>query len=231
MLGVTLVQVAFAVGAVYFGAKAAMGFGRDVRGDLFHRVTDFSAREVDHFGAPSLITRITNDVQQVQMLVRDDLHAAGRRADHDRRRRHHGPARGRRPVVAARSSASRLLVAERRARRVGGWSRSSALMQERIDGVNRVLREQITGIRVVRAFVREPDEAERFGGVNDDLTETSLRAGRLMAFMFPIVMLFVLNVSSVGGHLVRRRPHRRRRHADRLARSPSSATSPRSSWR
>ena len=84
------------------------------------------------------------------------------------------------------------------------------VMQDRIDGVNQVLREQITGIRVVRAFVREPDEVERFGGANDDLTETSLRAGRLMAFMFPTVLL-VLNVSSVGRPLVRRQPHRQRR--------------------
>ena len=70
--------------------------------------------------------------------------------------------------------------------RLRGWSRSSGIMQERIDGVNRVLREQITGIRVVRAFVREPDEVERFGDVNDELTDTSLQAGRLMALMFPI---------------------------------------------
>ena len=96
MLGVTLVQVVFAIGAIYFGAQAAMGFGRDVRGGLFHQVTGFSAQEVGHFGAPSLITRITNDVQQVQMLVLMTLHAARRRADHDRRRRDPGDPRGRR---------------------------------------------------------------------------------------------------------------------------------------
>ena len=83
------------------------------------------------------------------------------------------------------------------------------VMQERIDRINEVLREQITGMRVVRAFVREPDETERFGDANADLTETSLKAGRLMAFMFPTVML-VLNVSSVAADLDRRRPHRRR---------------------
>ena len=91
MLVVTLVQVVFAVAAVYFGARTAMGFGRDVRAALFHQVTDFSAREVGQFGAPSLITRITNDVQQVQMLVVMALHAARRRADHDRRRRRSWP--------------------------------------------------------------------------------------------------------------------------------------------
>ena len=78
-----------------------------------------------------------------------------------------------------------------------------------------MLREQITGMRVVRAFVREPDEIERFGDVNDDLTDTSLRAGRLMALMFPM-LLFIINVSSVGGAVVRRQPHRQRRHAGRV---------------
>ena len=82
-------------------------------------------------------------------------------------------------------------------------------MQERIDTVNRVLREQITGIRVVRAFVREPAEAERFGDVNDELTDIALRAGRLQAFMFPIVIL-VLNVVERRRAVVRRRPHRQR---------------------
>jgi ATP-binding cassette subfamily B multidrug efflux pump len=195
MLGVTLVQVGFAIGAVYFAAKAAMLFGRDVRGGLFHRVTGFSAQEVDHFGAPSLITRITNDVQQVQMLVllsltflvaapititggvilalREDVGLSGLLAVAV-------PAL----VVAVGAVVWRLIPTFRR-------------MQTGIDTVNQVLREQITGIRVVRAFVREPDEAERFGGANDELTAVSLRAGRLMAFMFPTVML-VLNVSSAA---------------------------------
>jgi ATP-binding cassette subfamily B protein len=69
MLGITFLQVVFAIIAVYYGSRAAMGFGRDVRRSLFHSVTDYSAREVASFGAPSLITRVTNDVQQVQMLV------------------------------------------------------------------------------------------------------------------------------------------------------------------
>ena len=98
MLVVTLVQVLFAIAAVYFGARAAMGFGRDVRRNLFHQVTAFSAREVGAFGAPSLITRITNDVQQVQMLVLMTCTTAGDGADHDCRRRRAGAAPGRRPV-------------------------------------------------------------------------------------------------------------------------------------
>jgi ATP-binding cassette subfamily B multidrug efflux pump len=192
---VTLVQVVFSVGAVYFGARAAMGFGRDIRRNIFHQVTGYSAKEVNRFGAPSLITRITNDVQQVQMLVvmgctmlvaapltmiggvflalREDVHLSGLLLVSV-------------PVlVIAVSSVVTRMVPQFR------------LMQERIDSVNRILREQIIGIRVVRAFVREPDEVTRFGGANDELTHTSLVAGRLMACMFPTVML-VLNTSMVA---------------------------------
>jgi ATP-binding cassette subfamily B multidrug efflux pump len=195
MLAITLVQVCFAIGAVYFGSKAAMAFGRDVRDGLFHTVIDFSAQEVDHFGAPSLITRITNDVQQVQMLVvlSCTLLAAA-------------------PIMivggvimALRENAEISLILAVAipvlvfciglvvARMVPQFRR----MQERIDDVNKVLREQITGIRVVRAFVREPDEAVRFGGSNAAVTDTALKAGRLMALMFPIAML-VINGSSVA---------------------------------
>ena len=195
MLLVTLVQVAFAVSAVYYGSKAAMGFGRDVRGSLFHKVTGFSTREVASFGAPSLITRITNDVQQVQMLVLMSctlLVAApitivggtimALRED------------GRLSLLLLVSVPALILsVGSIVIRLVPTFG----VMQVRIDRVNQVLREQITGIRVVRAFIREPHEVERFGAANDDLTETSLRAGRLMAFMFPSV-LFVLNASSVA---------------------------------
>jgi ATP-binding cassette subfamily B protein len=195
MLGVTLVQIAFAIAAVYFGAKAAMGFGRDVRRDLFHKVTGFSTQEVAALGAPSLITRITNDVQQVQMLVLMSctlLVAA--------------------PItivggviMAVREDGplSLLLLVSVPALVISIGSvvwrlvPTFGVMQVRIDRVNQVLREQITGLRVVRAFVREPHEKARFGMANDDLTATSLRAGRLMAFMFPTVM-FILNASSVG---------------------------------
>ena len=195
MLAVTLVQVAFAIGAVFFGSRAAMGFGRDVRGSLFHRVTGFSAREVSFFGAPSLITRITNDVQQVQMLVlmsctllvaapitivggvvmalREDIALSG--------------------ILLVSIPALVISVGLVVSRMLPQFSR----MQDNIDRVNKVLLEQITGMRVVRAFIREPDEAARFGHANSELTTTSLAAGRLMAFMFPIVV-FVLNASSVG---------------------------------
>jgi ATP-binding cassette subfamily B multidrug efflux pump len=195
MLGVTMIQVTFAIGATYFSARTAMGFGRDVRAGLFHQVTDFSAQEVNHFGAPSLITRITNDVQQVQMLVLMSCTLL---------------------VAAPITIVGGVIMAMRED---GGLSLILAVsvpvlvvsvglvvfrmvpqfqhMQVRIDRVNQVLREQITGMRVVRAFVREPDEVRRFGSANADLTETSLRAGRLQAFMFPTVLL-VLNASSVA---------------------------------
>jgi ATP-binding cassette, subfamily B, multidrug efflux pump len=195
MLLITLVQVVFAIGAVYFGSRAAMGFGRDVRSALFHQVGSFSAREVGELGAPSLITRITNDVQQVQMLVlmtctllvAAPITAVGG------------------IIMALRVDAglSSILLVSIPALAVGvglviaRMVPQFRLMQERIDAVNRVLREQITGMRVVRAFVREPHETKRFAKVNDDVTETSLRAGRLMAFFFPIVIM-VLNVSSAA---------------------------------
>jgi ATP-binding cassette subfamily B protein len=195
MLVVTLVQVVFAIAAVYYGSKAAMGFGRDVRGELFHTVTGFATQDVARFGAPSLITRITNDVQQVQMLVLMSctlLVAApitivggvimAVRED--------GPLSLLLLVSVPALVISVGLVVVR-------LVPTFAEMQVRIDRVNQVLREQITGIRVVRAFVREPHETTRFRGANDDLTATSLHAGRLMAFMFPAV-LFVLNASSVA---------------------------------
>ncbi len=195
MLAFALIQVAFSVAAVYWGGKVAMSFGRDLRKNLFHKVTDFSAREVGTFGAPSLITRITNDVQQVQMLVVMAATMA---------------------VAAPITMVVGVILAVRQdvglsiilviAMPVAGVvlglivSRmvpAFRLMQERIDQVNRVLREQITGIRVVRAFVREPQEERRFSNANADLTAVSLRAGRLMASMFPTVN-FLINASSVG---------------------------------
>ena len=195
MLAVALVQVVFAVSAVFVGSKVAMAFGRDVRGALFHRVKGFSAQDVAQFGAPSLITRITNDVTQVQMLVQMTatlLIAA--------------------PIMivggvimAVREDGTLSLlllvsvpilvlsIGSIVARMIPLFQ----VMQDRIDRINEVLREQITGIRVVRAFVRERDEAARFAEANDSLTQTSLSAGRLLAFMFPIVMA-VLNLSSVA---------------------------------
>jgi ATP-binding cassette subfamily B protein len=195
MLVVTAVQVVFAVAAVYVGSKVAMAFGRDVRNALFHRVTDYSAQDVAHFGAPSLITRITNDVTQVQMLVvmsctllvAAPITIVGG------------------VIMAIREDGplSLLLLVSVPALVISvglviiRMIPQFQAMQDRIDRINQVLREQITGIRVVRAFVREPYEVERFGVANDALTLTSLRAGRLMAFMFPTVML-VLNLSSAA---------------------------------
>ncbi|ADB32669.1 ABC transporter related protein [Kribbella flavida DSM 17836] len=195
MLGVSLVQILCTVFAVYFGAKTAALFGRDVRAAVFHQVGSFSAREVNQFGAPTLISRSTNDVTQVQMLVvttctmlvsapitmvggivmavREDVGLSWLVA-----------------VAVPLLAVSIGLIASRMVPQFRA-------MQVNIDGVNRVLREQITGIRVVRAFVREPHEIERFGAANAALTDTAVRAGRLMALVFPVVML-ILNASSVA---------------------------------
>jgi ATP-binding cassette subfamily B protein len=195
MLGITLVQIACAIAAVYFGARTAMGLGRDLRGAIFTRVGEFSEREVSAFGAPSLITRTTNDVQQVQMLVlmtctmliatpiqsiggvifalREDVQLSWILVV---------------AVPALLVAMSFIIVRMLPLFRV---------MQKRIDTVNRVLREQLIGMRVVRAFVREPVERDRFARANAELTETALKTGRLFSLMFPMVML-VLNLSSVA---------------------------------
>ncbi|WP_328610515.1 ABC transporter ATP-binding protein/permease [Amycolatopsis sp. NBC_00345] len=204
MLLITLVQIAASVGAVYFGARTAMALGRDVRAAVFHRVQDFSAREVGHFGTPSLITRTTNDVQQVQMLVLMTLTLMVT-----------APIMCVGGIVLALNQnvplSSLLLVAVPvLAVSVGiiiaRMRPAFRQMQTRIDKINQVMREQIMGIRVIRAFVRDKHERERFGRANDELLTVSLRVGRLMAIMFPTVML-VVNVSSVavlwfGGHLI-----------------------------
>ncbi|MCB5911419.1 ABC transporter ATP-binding protein [Streptomyces pinistramenti] len=195
MVAVTLLQILCAIGAVYFGARTAMALGRDIRAAVFDRVQSFSAREVGTFGAPSLITRTTNDVQQVQMLVlmtftmmvsapimciggvvmalNQDVPLSGLLLI----------------IVPVLGILVSLIV-----RRMRPLFRG---VQERIDTVNRVLREQITGIRVIRAFVRDRHEQERFAGANTDLYDVSVRAGRLMSTMFPLVMLIV-NLSSVA---------------------------------
>jgi ATP-binding cassette subfamily B protein len=195
MLAVTFAQIVCSVAAVYFGARAAMGFGRDVRSAIFHRVVAFSGREVSLFGAPSLITRNTNDVQQVQMLVLLTCTMM---------------------VAAPITCVGGIIMALRQD--VGlSWLMLVSIpilvvsvglivvrmvpqfraMQSRIDVVNRVLREQLSGIRVVRAFVRERDEAQRFAEANTALTGTARRAGRLMVLIFPTVML-ILNASSIA---------------------------------
>ena len=195
MLAVSAVQIVCSIGSVYFGAKTAMAFGRDLREAIFDRVLTFSARELNRFGAPSLITRNTNDVQQVQMLVvmsatvllsapitmiggiimamREDVGLSWL------------------VVVAVPVLAGSIWLV---VRKLPPLFRT---MQGRIDVVNRILREQITGIRVVRAFVREPYETARFEKASGELTESQTLVGQRFAMMFPIVML-VLNVSSVA---------------------------------
>ncbi|MFK0248334.1 ABC transporter ATP-binding protein [Amycolatopsis azurea] len=195
MLLVSLVQIACSIGAVYFGARTAMAVGRDVRGAIFHRVQDFSAREVGHFGTPSLITRTTNDVQQVQMLtlmsftlvvtapimcfggiimaLNQDVTLSWLLV----------------VVVPVLGAAVGIIIAKMRP--------AFRLMQERIDKINQILREQIMGIRVIRAFVKDTHERRRFTKANTELLDVSLIVGRLMALMFPIVML-VMNASSVA---------------------------------
>ncbi|MGH8943591.1 MAG: ABC transporter ATP-binding protein [Acidimicrobiia bacterium] len=195
MLGISLLQIVCTIVAVYFGARTAMGFGRDVRSTIFHRVGEFSAREMAKFGAPSLITRNTNDVMQVQTLVfmgltmmlmapimmvggivmalREDVGLSWLVA----------------VAVPVLGAAIGFIVSHM----VPGYR----LMQARIDTVNRVLREQTSGIRVLRAFVREPFETEKFGRANTELTDVSVEVGRWMAAMFPVLML-VMNVSSVA---------------------------------
>jgi ATP-binding cassette subfamily B protein len=204
MLAVTLVQIVCSGAAVYFGARTAMAVGRDVRGAIFDRVQGFSVREVGKFGAPSLITRTTNDVQQVQLLVVMTLTLMVS-----------APIMCVGGIVMALNQdvqlSSLLLVivpvliiaVTLILRRMGPLFRS---MQERIDGVNRVMREQITGVRVIRAFVRDTHERERFAAANTDLMSVAVKTGRLMSMMFPIVLL-VMNISSVavmwfGGHLI-----------------------------
>ena len=204
MLAVSLVQIVAAVCATYLAAKVAMGMGRDVRANLFGTVVDFSAQEVSKFGAPTLISRNTNDATQVQMVVfmafsllvttpilmvggiimalREDVGLAW--------------------LVAVAVPLLGICVSLVIWRMVPWFGR----MQTSLDGVNRVMREQITGIRVVRAFVREDHEEQRFAGANADLTLAGLKVGRLMALVFPIVM-FIFNVSTVavmwfGGHRI-----------------------------
>ncbi|MFZ2261802.1 MAG: ABC transporter ATP-binding protein [Luteococcus japonicus] len=195
MLGVSLVQVAAQIAAVWFGARAAMQFGRDVRDAIFHRVLGFSSRELNHFGAPSLLTRTTNDVQQVQqlvlmtcvMMISAPITMVG----------------GIIMAVREDPGMSWLILAAVAALAAGVvlliWRVTPlfGIQQTRIDNLNRVLREQITGIRVVRAFVREPHEAKRFEQTNADLTQTATSLGRHMSFMFPFVML-IMNLGSVG---------------------------------
>jgi ATP-binding cassette subfamily B multidrug efflux pump len=195
MLAVSGLQVLCAVGAVYFGSQAGMGFGRDVRSAVFHHVTGFSAPETARFGAPSLLTRTTNDVQQIQilvqltctMLITAPIMCIGG------------------IVMALHQDAglSWLLMVSIPLLAAGNyWIISHMLpiyrsMQKLIDSINRVLREQLSGIRVIRAFAREPFERDRFAEANVALSNTALAAGRWQALMLPVTTL-VINLSSVA---------------------------------
>ncbi|RRO88742.1 ABC transporter ATP-binding protein [Corynebacterium bovis] len=204
MLGVALLQVVTAVAAVWFGARTATGIGRDLRRDVYRAVSRFGAEDTDRFGAATLITRGTNDVQQVQtvsvmmlnLMVMAPIMSVGG------------------IVMAVREDAGLswlvwvavpvlvVVVGALVARLMPMFT----LMQDRLDAVNGVLREQITGIRVVRAFVREDHGVRRFGEANDRITDLSLSIGRVFVLMGPVITM-ILHVATAsvlwfGGHRV-----------------------------
>ncbi|MCB4208035.1 ABC transporter ATP-binding protein [Arthrobacter sp. UM1] len=204
MLAVSFGQVIAAVIAVYMGSKAAMALGRDLRQAVFRQVSSFSAREVGDFGAATLITRGTNDVQQVQMvtlmglnfMVMTPIMCIG------------GIVMALREDISLSwlvwvSVAVLLVVVGSLVAMLMPLFRS---MQSKLDGINGVLREQITGMRVVRAFTREPFETNRFADANRDITNVSMRIGNIFVLMFPIIMMILhLATASVlwfGGHRV-----------------------------
>ncbi|MGL5405420.1 MAG: ABC transporter ATP-binding protein [Propionibacteriaceae bacterium] len=195
MLGLSTVQIVAQVAAALLGARTAMRLGRDLRSAIFDKVLSFSSREVNRFGAPSLLTRTTNDVQQVQqlvlmsciMLISAPIMMIG------------GVIQALREdaglswliVVAVIVLAALVGIV------VGSVGPLFAKMQRQIDSLNRVAREQITGIRIIRAFVREDHEKHRFDVANTNITTTTTQVGRWMSFLFPIVML-VMNISTIG---------------------------------
>lgn len=204
MLAITLALGGISIVAVYWASRVSMGVGADVRGAVFTRVQSFSAREMNHFGTPSLITRNTNDVQQVQLFLQVALTLM---------------------VIAPIMSIGGVILAIREGRTLSlllvvavpvmalfvGTVMTLVVpqfrtMQVRIDRINQVLREQITGVRVIRAFVRNWSERQRFAEANADLTSTALRVNRIFALALPALMA-ILNLSSVavlwfGGRLV-----------------------------
>ena len=195
MLVVSVGQGVCSVAATYLAARAAMSMGRDLRGEVFERVSGFSEREITAFGAGSLITRNTNDVQQVQMLVMMGCTML---------------------VTAPVMAVGGIIMAITRAPSLSwliGVSVPVLLVavglivgrmlplfrsyQDKLDAINRVMREQLTGIRVIRAFVREQAETERFEDANTDIARVGERVGQLFVLLFPLVML-VLDVTIVG---------------------------------
>ena len=212
MLGISLVVVVASIIAVYWGSKTGMAFGRDLRGAIFRKVESFSQAELNRFGTPSLITRNTNDVQQVQMVVlmglnmmiiapilavggiimalRQDVPLAG--------------------ILVVILPLMALIVGTLMAKALPLF----AAMQVKVDRINQVTREALSGVRVIRAFVRTRHEEERFDAANQDLTATSLRVNRMFALMIPLLMA-IFNLSIGRDPVVRRLPGRQRRHADR----------------
>ena len=194
MLVVTVLQMVCTIVAVYVGARTSMALGRDLRASVFTKVETFAAREMVEFGAPTLITRSTNDVQQVQLLVFMALTMLSA-----------APIMGFGGVFMAlrqdvELSALLLLVLPALIISVGLIIRQMRplfrIMQDRIDSLNDVMREQIQGVRVIRAFVKEEHEAERFGAANQANLDVAIAVGRVMSMMFPTVML-IMNVSVV----------------------------------
>ncbi|HEY4945630.1 MAG TPA: ABC transporter ATP-binding protein [Candidatus Limnocylindrales bacterium] len=195
MLLVTLLLGVCSVIATYFGARTAMAFGRDVRGAVFRKVTDFSQVETNMFGTPSLITRNTNDVTQVQMVIVLALNVMIL-----------APIMSVGGVIMALREdvplSSLLVVIIPLMLLVIGLLATRAMplfraMQKKIDRINQLMRENLGGIRVIRAFVRTEHEEERFDVANADLTETSLRVNRLFALMIPALFM-ILNLSTVA---------------------------------
>ena len=204
MLAVAFLQVIAAVSAVYFSARAAMGIGRDLRRRVYRKATSLSTLDANNFGAGTLITRGTNDVQQVQMLVLMGLMFM---------------------VTAPIMAVGGIIMALREDAGMSWlvWASVGLLaiivtilvlfllplfreMQERVDEINGVLREQIMGIRVVRAFVREGFEAERYRLANRKITDVSVRVGSIFVLMFPVIMM-VLHIATgavlwFGGHRI-----------------------------
>ena len=195
MLAVTGAQALCAVAAVYFGSRTGMGVGRDLRSAMFRRVLGFSENETNHFSAPSLLTRTTNDVQQIQVLVQmtssilvtAPIMCIG----------------GIAMAIHQDAGLSWLLLVSVPVLAVGNYLIVSRMlpifrsMQHRIDGINRVLREELSGIRVVRAFAREPFEQQRFAEANNAVSDAALTAGRWQALMLPVTTLSI-NISSVA---------------------------------
>jgi ATP-binding cassette subfamily B protein len=195
MLGVTGLQVLCAVGALYFGSRTGMGFGRDLRSAMFEHITTFSERETARFGTPTLLIRSTNDVRQIQFLVQmtgtvlvtAPITCVG----------------GIIMAIHQEAALAWLLLVSIPIMAVANyWIITHMLplfrsMQRLIDGINRVMRDQLSGVRVVRAFTREGFERDRFARANAALSNAAVRAGNWQALMLPVTTLTV-NVSSVA---------------------------------